>query len=557
MSASFLSPSRTVLLIGDEALYIYKINFKGAVLVDRVPWQADDFEDICTELIRKDCGGRPVLILNNMTDQHYKGGQKMPQVGPLDKFSVMRRRLHIAFPNHPIRGALPMQTGNEKKINFTLSKPQKTEMKQYLFAALPMSEQIVKTLEAVKKSMVYVTGLYLLPVESSNMVRLFSEKLAGKKGTPSRWTIFIGQHHDGALRQVITRDGQLAMTRMTHIVDSDEDPKRWAEEVNQEFNSTVGYLSRFGYSSRESTDIFVIANQQAGQILEDLIEMQANFRAMTVNQAAGFIGQKIGVQEDGRYADPLHIGWIGRKSRFLMPMDAAEVKKIHRPRQAIAAAIFLLFLGGGYLGWESYNAFSKNMELTEKQEKQSRQLAMAQQDEENAKKQLEEVGFDINQINGVINTYKKLEGQKLYLLTFLDKLKQALGEDLVLDSIDIVRLEEDDNQDSNARNRRRGRRPAATQSATETISGSNRLQATLSLSFPPPLTREIGIREVDLLSNRLRDVLPDYEVILEKQVARPDYQQNVSGVIGEGKSAREIVEEDDYKAEVIVKGPNK
>lgn len=559
MAVSFLSPARTVLLIGDEALYIYKVNFKGAELIDRVAWHADDFEDIVTTLIKKDCGSKPVLILNNMTDQHYKGGQKMPQVGPLDKISVMQRRLKIAFPNHPIRGALPVKSGKEKKFNITVSKPQKTEMKQYLFAALPMSEQIVKTIEAVKNSMVYVNGLYLMPVESADMVRQFSVKLAGKKEQPSRWTIFIGQHHDGALRQVITRDGQLAMTRMTHIIDTDEDPQQWAAEVNQEFNSTIGYLSRFGYSPSESTDVFVIANPEAGKAFGDMIEMRANFRSFTVNQAAGFIGVKIGEQEDGRYSDPLHAAWAGRKTRFLMPMDAAEVKKIHRPRQAIAVAIFLLLLSGAYLGWQAYNDFTTHLKLTEDLENANRKLAQAKADEEEAKKKLEELGIDIDQINGMLATYESLEKQKLNLLSFINKVDDALGESLILDKLEIVRLDEavQEQPQTRSRSRRRSTRSQPqTAEARDSLSSTGRLQAKLSLSFPPPLTRDIGIREVDMLSKRLQDVLPEYEVIVEKQVARPDYQQNVSGVIGQGKSAEEIAEKDDYTAEIVVKGPN-
>ncbi|MCB9991575.1 MAG: hypothetical protein H6867_09430 [Rhodospirillales bacterium] len=85
MAVPFLTSARTVLLIGDEALYIYKVTYTAVKLVDNIPWQTDDFEDVVVGLIRKECGAKPVLILNDMTDQHFKGGQRLPKVGLMDR----------------------------------------------------------------------------------------------------------------------------------------------------------------------------------------------------------------------------------------------------------------------------------------------------------------------------------------------------------------------------------------------------------------------------------------------------------------------------------------
>jgi hypothetical protein len=73
MGLSIGSPSRCVLLIGDDALYIYDASGRATKLVDSVPWQDPDFEQVVVKAIRGDCRGKPVLILNDMTDQHFKG----------------------------------------------------------------------------------------------------------------------------------------------------------------------------------------------------------------------------------------------------------------------------------------------------------------------------------------------------------------------------------------------------------------------------------------------------------------------------------------------------
>src|SRR5688500_10927304 len=106
-SIPLLTPSRCVLMIGDEALYIYESGASKTRLIDTVPWASKDFEDSVSDIIRREAKGKALLILNDMTDQHFKGGQRIPRVGPMDKPNVVARKLAASFPNYPIRGALP------------------------------------------------------------------------------------------------------------------------------------------------------------------------------------------------------------------------------------------------------------------------------------------------------------------------------------------------------------------------------------------------------------------------------------------------------------------
>ena len=43
MTPSFLVPNRTVLLVSDDALYIYSTSSKDVKLVETVPWDAQNF----------------------------------------------------------------------------------------------------------------------------------------------------------------------------------------------------------------------------------------------------------------------------------------------------------------------------------------------------------------------------------------------------------------------------------------------------------------------------------------------------------------------------------
>ncbi len=171
MALSFLTPSRTVLLIGDETLSVYNVTFNQSKLAGAVSWNADDFEERVTRLIRHDCNSKPILLLNDMTDQHFKGGQRMPKISIMDRQSVLERKLQVAFPNYPIRGALQIKQSKKDALENREGASSEATAKSggglFLFSGIPMSEPIAKAINVAKRSMASITGLVLLPVEAA------------------------------------------------------------------------------------------------------------------------------------------------------------------------------------------------------------------------------------------------------------------------------------------------------------------------------------------------------------------------------------------------------
>ena len=544
MSLSFLSPSRTVLLIGDDALSVYSVTSRTSKLIDTVPWQTDGFEDVVSDYIRKQCGGKSVLVLNDMTDQHFKGGQRLPKAGFADKSSILKRKLQVAFPNYQIRGALPVKEDKSKK------KPAQGAAKTikgggglYLFAAVPVSEPVVKTMAAVRQSMASVAGFVLLPVEASDMVLELSKKAAGKESVPARWVIFMGQHQSGALRQVIIRDGQLAMTRMTPVADPHAEASAWAQEVHQEFKATISYLSRFGFEPTDGVDVFVVADRDGGDALESLIDVPCHYRALSSSEAASMLGMRIGLQEDPRYADPLHVAWAGRKAKFILPMEAREISQIHGPRQAVAAVVALLVLGGGYLSWSLFSHMGTVFETQDELSRQRAVLVQAQAERDEEVERMRSLGFDIALIQGTIGVYESFEADRIHALRVIKHIGDSLGPEMRLDSMTMEK-----------RAPQRGS-AALRQGEAAPEPPAAQVNAVLSLSFSPGIRLEDGIRDVNGLSRRLQAALPAYDVTIARQVARPEYTQDARGVAGSGASRGAAA--DDYTAEIIIRGPNR
>lgn len=530
-SVSFLAPARCVLLIGDEALYIYDSGGGKTRLIDTVPWSGKDFEEAVADIIRRECKGKSVLLLNDMTDQHFKGGQRMPKVGPMDKANVLARKLSAAFPSYPVRGALPVKD----KLSRTSVLKANASGGMYLFAAVPMSEPVSKTLSAAKQSLATIAGFVLLPIESSDMVKALADKAMKREKIKSRWAVMIGQHMGGGLRQVITRDGQLAMTRMTPVTDLQANPGAWVNEVAQEFKATISYLSRFGYTAEEGTEVFVIATSAAGEQLRDLIDVPCNYTSYTVTEAAEALGFRIGPQENQYHADPLHAAWSARKTRFILPMEAPDIKKIYGPRQAAMFAALLMFCAAAYLSWETMS--------------QAQQLLMTRGDLQSEKavladlevkytaelERMKALGFDVKLIQSSLNTFRELEGNGLRPLPLLQGIGRALGQELRIDKLIVKRT------------------LPVQQSFPDPSKPKPKpsLEAVMVLSFPPTLDSEEGVREINDLSSRLTAALPaEYRVEVTKQVADISYTGDTVGEVGASTPSRQ----EDLKAEITIRG---
>lgn len=531
MTASFLIPNRTVLLVTDEALYIYSTGSRGVRLVETVPWEAENFEQNVATVISRDCNRRPVLILNDMVEQHYRKERVMRGgIGVMDRAGMLKRKLNVAFPSYPVKAAFPLK----EKIPKT---EQSSAADIYIFAAIPSSNQFLKTIAATRESLASVAGFSLLPVESSDMIKALSAKISKAKKGGSRWTVFIGHHKNGGLRQIVTKNGELALTRMTPISESEGNVENWAQEVHQEFKATMSYLSRFGYQAEDGLDVIIITNPTAGEALEKLIEENCNFVALTVSEAARMLNLSVGRQEDARYADPLHVAWAGRKNKFILPMKAAQIEQVSRPRQAAMAASVLLFFGLAFLSYQLFNYFqalsSLHGDISTGTERQA-QLNVQYQKEVQRK---EELGFDVRLVQSSIVVYDDLQENQIRSLGLFNGIGTALGKDLRIDKIKVNRPD-----------------------ATIVNALFNQVEqtspplfaASMQMTYPSTTNIDKGNQEVKDLRGRLESLLPDHKVEVTKFLKDYEYVEEI--VVETGDLETENVQQD-FVAEILIQGP--
>lgn len=533
MALSFLTPSRTVLLVSDEFLTIFSISSKGAKLIETVPWGVEDFEKMISRIIAKDCGKKPVLIVNDMVEQHYRKERVVKTgVSFVDKSSMVQRKLNVAFPNYSIRAAYPLK----EKIPKTESQP---AADVYIFAAVANTDQITQTVSATKKSLASVAGFCLLPVESSDMVKALSTKMAKKGKKKNVWSIFIGQHRNGSLRQVLTKNGELALTRMSPMSESDENPEVWAQELSNEFKSTMSYLTRFGYDQDDGLDVFVMANPAPGEALRALIDVECDLHVMTVNEAAQTLGVAIGQQSDARYADALHVAWIGRKGRFILPMKAAEVDEVSRPRQIAMGAAALLFAGAAFLAYQNATSYSELSSTVEEINNFKRQKAQLDAQFEREVQRLAEVGFDAKLVQSSLAVHEGFEKEKIEVLNVVQSLGRALGNDLRIDKMELRRAEPTIVDNLFAAG-------GADANKSEPL-----FNARLTMTYPSTADVDVGNREVALLRNRIESMMPQNEVVVVKELQDFSYQE---GIVVEAGDVETQNAQQDFVAEILITG---
>tara|TARA_R110002124_G_scaffold64985_2_gene177996 strand:- start:816980 stop:818584 length:1605 start_codon:yes stop_codon:yes gene_type:complete len=484
----FLAPSRTVLMMTDESLVIYNVHANFVKMLGIIAWSDEGFVEKTMALLDKKSSGS-VLVLNDMVEQHYRK-EKLPKVGMLDKAGVLRRKLAVVFPNHPVRAALVMKTDKKQAGSY------------YLFAGVPVTQPFNLTIQALEKSYVAISGYGALPIESAEMVSSLAQILSKEtKRKKSKWVVFIGQHVNGGLRQIVTKDGELALTRITPIVDSDIDPGLWANEVSQEFTATMSYLSRFGYAQEDGLDVIIIANPEATQALEAMITASCYLTVLSAADAAKKLSLRIGMQEDLRLADPLHVAWSGRKVALDLPLRSQGLDKVMQPRQAASVFMFLAtvaFIGAIYFvsitGQRLYQV-EADIKLAEDQHLQVENLY--RREVESKKK----IGIDLDKFFNAINLYNELSSENFDALKWARGVADSLGHNIRFDDFAIRFVPHE-----GAQNRRGPKKKGY-------------IEANMSMSFPQEIEIERGNRSVQALRSRLAESLgSDYVVTVTKEL---------------------------------------
>ncbi len=533
---SIISPTRCVLLIMDDGVGVYVSAGRGISFVDAYHWRESGFEEKLADAITRS-GAVSVVILNDAVEQHYRK-EKVPVLSFFDKSNIIQRRLNVAFPNFSMRAATVLKEGTKLLRDATANDKEAVKGDLYLFAAVPSTEAFGRIMSAISTVDVQVVGYGLLPVESTSLVEGLVKKLASRKTGVggARWSILISQHRGGGLRQIVVRNSELALTRVTPVIEPDpENSGAWAADVSQELQATLSYLSRFGYTPEDGLDIIVVGDALFTEPLEGMIYAPCNYTTLTPKEAGELVGIRILDRDEEHFSDAIHVGWVGRKAVLDLPLVSREIDSIKRPRQVALAFMVLCSIGvsgvAGYAVDEAMQLYrtTVNIEVAQEQKRKIEEIYAEEL------KRKESMGIDVPLIKGALEINKLISETSVDPLVVLDAISREL-QDIRLDGFEFINV---------------GPEPAETVKPGTKL-GDRRTEILLKMSFAGSVDAVKGNEDLDKLVARLNERLDalGYKAQVNKQLQKFTYDAAVDSQAGITAKAR--ASQDRYSAEVKV-----
>lgn len=428
---------KRVLMVGGEGVVLYAPLGKGVERETSISWEVPNFDEQLMEALDSKHRGKSVLVVFDGADQTYRKEENIPKLSPIDRPRFVKRKLELAFPSYPIRASLEIKPpkAKGKKAFITLKAP-KEDPRSYLFVALPETDQLDKIGNALYETGVPVAGFGLLPLESTGMVVELAEKLFSEKGAKrSRWAVVIGQHETGGLRQVVTKDGNLALTRLTPTSEAGTSGTGWVEEVTREFKATLTYISRFGYTDADGLDVVIICGDVEKQFFDPKTMPVTNFTCVNAGEALKALGAKSFGFEQTNFADSVHAAWAGKKGSLKLPVRVPSIHRIMAPRLAarVASFVFALsmlgFIGLAAVDLQEYAGLAEEIET-----KENRQTMLKREYEQEAKA-FEGLPVKPDAVKAALKVKTLLDQNTVNIRPILNTLKNTLPSDVKIESL--------------------------------------------------------------------------------------------------------------------------
>ncbi len=378
--------------------------------------------------------GKSVLVIFDGADQTYRKEENIPKLSPIDRPRFVKRKLELAFPSYPIRASLEIKPAKMKK-QFIQLKAAKEEARSYLFVALPDTDQLDRIGNALYETGVPVSGFGLLPLESTGMVAELASKVFAGQGKPSRWAVVIGQHETGGLRQVVVKDGNLALTRLTPTSEAGTSGTGWVDEVTREFKATLTYISRFGYTDADGLDVVIICGDVEKQFFDPKSLPVTHFQCINAGEALRHLGAKSFGFDKTNFADAVHAAWAGKKGGLKLAVRVPSIHRIMAPRLAARAASGLLAVGVvALLGLSAMDLQAYAGVQSEISDKENRKSMLSREYEQEAKA-FEGLPVRPDAVRATLGVKTLLEKNSIKISVILNTLKNTLPSDVKIEEM--------------------------------------------------------------------------------------------------------------------------
>lgn len=531
-----LSSNKRVLLLGGDGVVIYGPSGSGVERETSLAWDMPNFDEQLVEALGKQNANKPVIVLFDGADQTYRKEENIPKLSAVDRPRFVKRKLELAFPNYPIRASLEIKPPKVKGRSVG-------GQASYLFVALPETDNVDRVGRAILESGVPVAGFGLLPAESVGLGPALAQKIfAGEPGGVGRWTVLIGQHETGGLRQVVVKDGNLALTRLTPAAEGGVSGAAWAEEVTREFRATMTYISRFGFNPDDGLDVIIISDDISRQFFDAQSMNIKRLRCIPVMDALKLLGAKSFGLEKTNFADGLHAAWVSKKRALRLPIRVPSLHQIMAPRLAAQGAAIAMVFSALALVYMAFSSVQQNYVVGQEIEQRQSQRGMLERELAQESKIFDTLPIKANLLKGTLNVKTLLDTNTVPVSGVLQRLKSVIGNSIFLNSIEY----EHDTSAKLPLDAPVGAKGAFVPPPPPgSVQPSERglIKLTIKFSLPSEMPLEQKVNTAEALQKKLQEAFPGFNVKIDNQFGRVNREGRFEGNLNGIKQAKAEKEE--------------
>lgn len=309
---------RFILMVGDDAVLLTTQN---APPIFAAHGNAQGIAHIMETLAQHPSA--PLTILLDTLAQDFRP-QSLPPLSWFDRRPVMRRRLAEAFSGRLFSTSIMLSVREGMLIN------------------LHDTPTLQGWLQRVAQR---CPALCLLPWEAVAMLQALSTAL---HIPPQGWHMLLSLQESGGVRQIITRDGKLILTRLTPPLHKDTSAEDAAENLRRDIAASRGYLARLGLRDHDILHIVALLPESLSQALSTLNAPQDHIHPVTPQRAATLLN--LNPTTDEIFADTLYAAWCAThrpRLRLWLPaiQKLRQTNTINKILRHGAALSLLLMLG--------------------------------------------------------------------------------------------------------------------------------------------------------------------------------------------------------------------
>lgn len=382
------------------------------------------------EALAEDARGR-VSVLIDTLDQSFKE-EEIPRVSVFDRRKVLARHINMAFPGQSLRGARLIEQTERKTL-------------LYEMASVPWEGRIVGWMDFVNSLPNEKGGIYAIATESVDLIGDLAPKdeptgdandALAAQGKNNRWRHLIGINVTGGLRQIIEKNGRLALTRVTQAPPTDTPPAEFADMIVRDFKATITYIRRLGYQVGEPLDLVVLTSAENKAVLEDMTwDGARSVSVYTPYEAGALLGLGSLGRPDQAHSDVLHAAWFVSKRKPALPLSrsaamggtADDLRELGYFIAPYAAGLLV----AAFLGWSGWTGYEL-VEANGQNEALDRQLGLLRSSLSVEEKELASKPHQAGPMRNVIDIADRLEANKAELTPELHRIVSALDGDAVV-----------------------------------------------------------------------------------------------------------------------------